>query len=255
MRRRVTIDGLIFDGVARYGATGCYLIGPDGLTGWDDGPESRRTEVPRPVAYGSFDAPEFLSSRVYVITGTLLASTPQELRVMKDRLKGVLNGARRGKLTVEDDLGTRWAWVRRAGTPRVAEKGMTATAAEFSVTFWAPDPWQYGQYREFTNSPAQVLQRGNEHAVPIVDVEGNMPTGYTISSQGKQYIVSQPLLTGQTHRIDMRTGWLYRNGSLQSSAVEKVETFTIPPNKLTPVGLTPASGLGMLWVKLHDTFV
>lgn len=255
MRRRARIDSVQFEGVAPFGATGVYLIGPDGVTGWDDGADIRREETVRPVGHGSFPAAGFLAARVYGLEGTILASTPAELRAMIDRFKGILSGDREGRLVVEDDGDTRWAPVRRAGKPHVRVYGARATEAEFAVTFWAADPWQFGDGVSFPGPTAQVVHRGNENASPIIEVTGTLPGGYQVASQGKQFNVSQALTSGQTHRIDMRTGWLYRNGSLQTGAVATSETFTIPPNRVTPVVFTPASGSGVMTVKVVDTYI
>ena len=102
----------------------------------------------------------------------------------------------------------------------------------------------------------QVMHRGNTPGIPTIRVTGTMPSGYTINGPGgREYVVEQALTAGQTHEIRMRTGWLYRNGSLQRSAVSRMQTWAIPSASLTTMTLDPVSGSGQMTVLLHDTFM
>lgn len=255
---QVTIGGLTFEDHPR-DYDQCYLIAPQGMTGWESGVQVRREEVARPNAHGTFDAPGFLAARVISVKGTILAPTPARLRHMVTRLTGVLGDGDTGRLLVEDDLGSTWADVRLAAATQVATHGSASTEADFQIQFWAADPRRFGELREFTGTTGggaeSVHHRGNARAVPILEITGTMPNGYQIASQGRVYEVSQALTSGQTHRIDMGTGWLYRNGSLQVGAVPTLETFTIPPGRNVNVTMSDFGGAGAWTMLLHDTFV
>lgn len=250
----VRVAGISFEGSPTGDAA--YVISPDGWSGWDDGPDVRRDEVVRPNGHGSFPVPGLRAARVVSISGWILARSPWELQEMTDRLKGVLADGGSGTVTVERPNGTRWANIFLTAAPLVRVHGASETAAEFQIQFWSPDPRQFGDYREFSGSGTVTVQnRGNFPATPVIEVSGTLAAGYEIRSQGRTYNVTQALASGQTHRIDMATGWLYRNGTLQVGAVAITETFTIPAGSSKSVVFDPVTGSGSMKVKLHDTFV
>ncbi len=233
-----------------------YLIGPGGIEGWFEGVGGRRNGGDRPAAHGSFDVPVFRSERTPSITGTILASSREELEHGKNRLTGLLADGEVGRLTVHGDYGSSWADVRQMGVKLGSVDGFEA---DFQIQFVASDPRRYGETQTFTGTSVQPYHYGNATAIPVIEVTGSLPTGYRVNGpDGRQYRVGQALSSGQTHRIDMSTGWLYRNNVLQTAAgvVTRYQTWGIPPGSTgVAMSLTPNSGSGSMTVKVLDTFL
>ncbi|MEQ6899016.1 hypothetical protein [Microbacterium sp. KR10-403] len=175
---------------------------------------------------------------------------------MRAQLTGLLADGGPGRLTVGSEGDSQWADVRLSGRTAVKVRGSTRTDAAFQVSFWAPDMRKYGELRSLPGSTVQAYQYGNFPATPVIEVTGSMPSGYMVASQGRQFVVNQALSSGQTHRIDLARGWLYRGSTLQSGAVDVAESFTVPGGgKPVSVVLTPVSGSGQMTVKVTDTYI
>lgn len=231
-----------------------FMIEPDGLTGWDDGTAVRRESAARPGRHGSFSGPATRDSRVVSITGWVLASSPTSLMRMCRDLSGILADGESERMVVEQSGETTWAEVELTDLPTVRVRGASELEANFQIQFWAADPRRYGA--ENTYPSGFVHHFGNFPAIPVVEVTGAMGAGYAIHGpEGRRFVVTQPLLSGQTHRIDMRTGRLYRDGVLQIGAVSNGGTWTIPPAKAVPMTLVPVVGGGVMTVKVLDTFI
>ena len=245
----VSIGGIRFEsGPADPSA--CFLISPQGMTGWESGVGVRRDETKRPVAHGAFDQAGYLDPRVVAISGQILARTPSEVRWMAARLAGLLAGGGSGRLSVADDAGVKWCDVRLAATTQISTFGGTETEAEFQVQFWAPDPRKYGSVAVFSGASVQAFHYGNFAATPVVEVAGPVSAPYTVASQGHQVTVTQALTAGQKHRIDMATGWVYLDGVLQTGVTSAVDVFTIPPGEAVSV-----TGPASMTVRVADTFI
>lgn len=234
------------------------FVGPDGFEGWDDGGgESRRESVERPGAHGEFDLPVFLGSRVVTIDGHALAWSASELGHLRGQIMGLGATGPRFKLTVDHQGQTLWAWARRGSKPTFKDAGIRhgMHRARFMVQFVCADPRKYGETNTFPGGVAAV-HYGNFPATPELLVTGTMPAGYSVLGPGgKQFVVSQALTAGQSHRIDLRTGWLYRNGVLQVGAVSRADLWVVPTGGSVVHTLAPVSGSGSLVVKVLDTFI
>ena len=226
----------------------CFLIEPGGLTGWFEKPGSRRTEEGRPIGHGLFDAPVWLSGRVVAISGMILAGSPAELVHMQAQLTG-LRFQESIRLTVDSADGTTWADVKVLDV-QTPPDGVTGTEAPFMVQMVAANPRRFGESRLFAGSSVQAFHYGNFDAIPEVTVTGPVSAPYTVASGGRSVTVTQALTSGQTHRIDMSTGWVYRNGVLQSGVTSAVNVFTIPPGLPTVV-----TGPSSMTVKVTETFI
>lgn len=212
----------------------------------------RREDTARPNAHGSFPAPGFFDVRRISWSGLVLTKSVADQEHAIRALSGLLGG-RTARLTIHGDT-TVWADVRRVSVEaRVLRTGETAS---YSIVVEAPDPFLYGSTATFGPATSVlVYQYGTADAAPDVTITGAMPSGYRVNGPGgAQYIVSQALASGQTHRIDFNTGWLYRNGVLQQGAVSRAQVFLIPRGPASTVSLTPVSGSGFMTVKLTDTF-
>lgn len=252
----VTIGGLTFEEAPR-DVTRAFVIEPHGLTGWFEGVEVRRDESSRPTARGSFDEPGYSAARVPAIRGTILAGSPVELDLMRAQLTGLLADGGTGRVVVAGVSGTTWADVRLAAKPSVDES-TDAIEADYQIQFWAADPCRYGGTNTVSSATgANAFHYGNVAAIPVIEVTAvaSMPSGYTVSAGGKSFVVAQALTAGQTHRIDMETGWVYRDGALQTGAVGAAELWTVPPGQRLLHTLTPVSGSGLMTVTTIDTYI
>lgn len=231
------------------------FVGPDGFEGWDDGPDIRRESVDRPGQHGEFDTPVFNGSRVISVDGHALAWSEAELGHLRNQIMGLGGFGDLMRITVDHQGSTLWADARRAAQPTFRDAGIRhgMLRARFAIHFVAPNPRKFGETRDFP-AGAAALHYGNFPASPEIIVTGPKAGGYTITGPGgRQYVVTQALAAGQTHRIDMNTGWLYLNGVLQSGAVSQARTWAIPPG--TSAVHTITGGTGSMTVRVPDTFL
>lgn len=251
-RRRARINGLSFVEWPHDHHGTWHVLDRDGIKGVWEGVDVRREDTPRPLAHGSFDAPVFLASRVIPVSGHVSTRSGAELVHEMNRLTGLLAGGGTGRLSLEDDTGTTFLDVRLGAATQVTQ--LDDTTARFLVTFWAADPRRYGETHTFA-AGVPAVHYGNFPASPVIEVTGSMPSGYTVSAGGKSFVVAQALTAGQTHRIDMETGWVYRDGALQTGAVGAAELWTVPPGQRLLHTLTPVSGSGLMTVTTIDTYI
>lgn len=243
---RLHLDGLEFDGgdgKPRYTVATVSGLESVGI---------RRDSTDRPNAHGSFPAPGFFDARRISWSGLVLTTSAGEQDHAIRDLSGLLGGGTE-RLTAQGSSRV-WSDVRRVSVEsRILRPEETAS---YSIVVEAPDPLLYGETATFgPAASASVYHYGNTDAAPDVTITGTMPSGYRVNGPGgAQYIVTQALAAGQTHRIDFNTGWLYRNGVMQQGAVSRAQTFTIPPGAPSTMSLTPVSGSGLMTVKLTDTF-
>lgn len=233
-----------------------FVIERKGLSGWFESTEGRSAGGgDRPAGHGAFDVPILRSGRAITVTGHILARTQTELESMQDQLTGLLGDGQSGELEVQTDTGTKSASVRvmSARAPEHDER-----TAAFILQLFAADPRRYGVTR--TKGPAtsaNPTHKGGAIAAPRIRVTGAMPSGYRINGPGgRSYVVTQALAAGQTHEIDMETGFLFRNGVWQKSATSRAETWGVPPGVAsTPMTLVPVSGSGLMTVFTKDTWM
>lgn len=246
MEFRLRLGGLEFDG-----GTGNPLYTVATVSGLES-VGIRRDSPERPNAHGSFPALGWFEARQIAWSGLVLTKSPTEQDHAIRALSGLLGGGT-GRLAVQGPS-TVWADVRRVSVD--AHVLTPGRVASYTVTVEAPDPFLYGETYDFgPGTSLSVYHYGNTDASPVVTVTGTMASGYRVNGPGgAQYIVSQALTSGVTHRIDMGTGWLYRNNVLQRGAVSRAETFTIPPGTPSTVSLTPVAGSGQIVVKITEPY-
>ena len=225
----VEVDSIEFDGTGDVLESTQFAL--TRVSGLFDGVEMRRPQTDRPQAHGQFWAPGYLSGRVIVLEGELYTSSPREQDKEVSRLVGLL--ADGGKRTMTVQRGTRavHTQVARLATPTVTIDHY-GLLARFQITFWAPDPLWYGDQQSFGPATSLDLYHwGTFPALPRFTVAGSAAAagGYTIAQGSRSYVVSAGPTAGQTDVIDFATGWLYRNGALQSSKVSRYETWTVGP--------------------------
>lgn len=249
MMRQLRWRGMTFEGGVQAGTA--YTLA--WVTGFS-GAEVDRERVDRENAHGRFPAPGFLPGRPIAWGGLILAESPAEL----DHAIRVLTGSSgvdgTDRLVAQGDR-TLWVDVEsvRIPDPTVLVPG---SIASYEVRVEAPGAFLYGDRNTFgPGTSVPVHHYGNAAAVPVIEVTGTMPSGYTVTGpSGAQFIVSQALTSGQTHRLDFDNGWLYRNNVLQQGGVSRAETFVIKPGSPATLTLSPVSGSGQMTVKVPDTF-
>lgn len=231
------------------------FVGPDGFEGWDDGPDVRRESVDRPGMHGEFDLPVYSASRVISVDGHALAWSADELGHLRNEIMGLGAFGQKLRMTVDHQGTELWADVRRGAKPSFRDAGIRhgMHRATFAVHFVAVDPRKYGTVRDFTTGQA-AYHYGNFPATPELIVTGPKAAGYTVTGPGgRQYIVTSPLASGQTDRIDLMTGWLYRDGVLLSGAISQAQVWALQPGGPGTVH-TITGGTG-LTVRVTDTFM
>lgn len=251
---RIVADGMEILGRPRDSAPveGAY-VGPGGFTGWEDGGgEVRREAVPRPAALGEFDLPVYEGAMVFSVDGHALASSPQRLAVLRDRITGVGSGGRRFQVAVELQGRTLWTTARRGARPSFKDAGIRGglIRASFLLQFVAPIPRKYGETREVPAGQV-AINRGNEDAVPRLLV-GAGTGGYTVTGPGGRTIVVATAPSA-AHYVDFSTGGLFTSaGVRQVGAITIYQPWSIPPG-MTGVTATISSARSMSQV-FADTF-
>lgn len=228
-----------------------FDIAPDGLKGLVDGVSIRGERTDRPTSDGEYPSLMYLTARTGSIKGLIHATSPFDYEKAK-RMLSAIPFRTPTILTAHTAIGELWIRARRAEAPDFNDLVYGRTA-EYQVSWLAQDPRWYGEARKYPGGSVGVFHRGNYEAIPIIEVTGSRPSGYTVQSQGHEFVVTRALASGQTHRIDMSTGWLYVNGALQTSGVGAADTFTIPPGPVVNVAVS--GGSGSMTVKLYDTYV
>lgn len=230
-----------------------FTIEQDGLQGWLSGGVSMRRDVDdRPTSHGQFSAPGLLSGRMVALEGKVHASSPYDYERKLNMLSAVLADGGDAPFVVQGAVTTR-AVVSRWAEPQVTPI-VYGRLASYQLRLWSPDPRRYGDSATFTSGPA--FHRGTFAAIPLMTVTGNLPGGYTINGPaGAQYIVTAGLAPGATDRIDMRTGWVTRNGAPLDGGVSRADTWVIRPGEQVTHTLSAPSGSGVLTVEVTDTYV
>ena len=246
-----------YKGIDFYSDSGDATYTIEQITGWFEGVDVRRSGGARPATDGVFDSPAYLTSRIITITGLVLSNgSSSDFEMALARLAG-LPPRHVSLFTVETDNGTTWANARRAEKPEVTVI-VWGQVARYQLVLEAPDSLRYGDtHVSPPGTSANVFHYGNYEASPIIDVTAvtTMASGYTLNGpDGKAFVVTQGLTAGQVHRIDMATGWVYRNGVLQTGVVGAADLWGVPPGVLTPHAITPVSGTGQITVSVTDTF-
>lgn len=247
--RQLRWRGMTFEGGVQ-GGTPYTLAWVTGFAG----AEVDRERVDRDNAHGRFPAPGFLPGREIAWGGLILTHSEFEQEQAIRTLTGSSGIDGTDELVSQGDKALRVDVESvRIPDPTILVAG---SIASYEVRVEAPGAFLFGETNTFgPGTSVPVHHYGNAPAVPIIEVTGTMPSGYMVTGPGgAQFIVSQALASGQTHRLDFDNGWLYRNNVLQQGGVSRAETFVIKPGVPATVTLSPVSGSGQMTVKVPDTF-
>lgn len=221
----IKIGGLTFRGDE--GPT-TFTVARDSLQGWigKGGVGVRRRSVDRPLAHGSSRVRGYRTGRLVTWSGLIITDSPAQQDKAMLNLASILAEGTFGTLAVASAIGTHTTEVQLDDDPQV-NRLVYGETAKYSVSFWAPLPEVYGQGEEFR--PGDVENRGNFRAVAIAHVTGPVAAPYTLDVDGRQFIVTQPLIAGQKHVVDTATGRVRRNGVLQTGVVSRAQSLLVPP--------------------------
>jgi hypothetical protein len=257
----VTVGSLEFHGQRSTSQQGYdFFIAPDGgFTGWDDGVDIRRERVDRPGTHGSFVVPGYSDSREVSISGWCRARSVAELAVMRDHLTGLLADGGEADVTVDNQGLQLYAQAQLGSKPKFESDRRDRRFAAYQLQLWFPNPRKYAAARPAEpvaiDVAVKTVNYGNFPAAPVFTITGNMPSGYTIAGpDGKFYVVSRPVLPGQTHVIDMATGWLRIDGVIAYGAISSGATWCVPANDSARHTLL-GNGIAAFTVEVKDTYI
>jgi hypothetical protein len=231
----VRIGSLTFRGFADRDDFG-FWVGKDGWQGWDTAPAARADVIPRPNSHGTTDSPQYLDAREVVQRGFFRARSAAELAHMARRLSGLLADGGALKVMVDNAGATTWANARRGLSQPdiITHNDGDLFVGEYELTYRCPDPRIYGDtcIAPLTGTAVSiaVLHFGNFPAHSVVEIPA-APSSYSVTSPFGVFSVTGAA-AGGTHRIDMRTGIVTRNGVIMSG-VGRGALWATPPGRST----------------------
>lgn len=211
----------------------------------------KRDEVPRTGAHGDFPTPSFRTGRRASWQGLILTEGSREQEHAIRSLEAILGIGGSSRLTLDTPTGS--VWGSFTGDDLDVDIDVYGRVASYRIGVYAQDPRLYGEVREFATGDA-AYHMGNFPASPELFVSGPKPSGYTVTGpSGRQYIVTEPLGAGQTDRIDLMTGWLYRDGALLTGGVSQAQVWALQSGG--PSFVHTITGGSGLTVRVADTFM
>ena len=249
-----TIHGAAWPASAR--PTGLFVgKGEDAFSGWDDGAAVRSESIPIPNGHGEFDVPVLNGARSVSIDGLAIADSEAELGHLRSQVVGVGADGSRFLLTVEHQGQTLWAYARLATKARFKDAGARhgAIHAKFLLQFVCRNPRKFGETRTFDPAASiTAYHYGNFPATPVLTVEGSSAGGYTVTGpEGRTFVVTQALVSGTPHTIDMATGRLIVGGVVVVGGIGTAQTWTVPPGAQVAMSVSA----GLLSATVLDTFI
>ena len=231
-------DGLVVDG--------------DGFTGWNGGVGSHRDVTMRQNRRGARPVRSYGDPREVRINGFANASSHEALGSLEERFS-LIGGddVQEVKFVVEEMGRTRWAigYVDIAG---FIPDG-TIPSAQFSLHLWFENALKFGE--DHTSGPAastNMPNYGNTTASLVHTITGANAGGYTLTSGGKTFTVTQPLVSGIPHTVDMETGELIVAGVVISGKTAPSDLWGVPGGG--QVTTTVTGGTAALTTAAKDTY-
>lgn len=250
----VRVGEVVFHGQENVAGSGFY-VEQGGFSGWEEGTAPRLTEIFRPQAHGMFDLPVFQGARVVTISGVAVAESSAALAHMAAQITGLLADGSSERVFVHENGLDTWASARLGARTKFSPIFGAGKYANYELTLWCPNPRKFGEVREFASGEA-AYHYGNFTAAPVMTVAGTIGTGYTIAGpDSKLFTVTQPVVSGTPHTIDMATGHLTVDGAIVHGEITQGDTWGIPGGSTVTNTLTPVSGSGTLTVAVTDTYI
>lgn len=260
---------------------GHFRLDETAIEGWYDGVSMRRSDEIRPNAWGDFDTAGTLASRIVALSGTAVARNRIELQEMRDTFTSVLINGDFQKMWVDTTTtDPRYMEVGLNGAPQWSRK--TDTFAAFKIDLYAPDPRIYGELRPYTipgtgfdggmdypitydlyygvntTSEIQTIQNnGNADSWPIITVTGEMPDGFRITDNIRNYIEYRgPVTSSSPVVLDFKKGTARQRGQDRTTNIIRRDWFPIKPKSSIYPKLTyNNTGQGWMQVLAQDTWI
>lgn len=253
------------------------------IDGWYDGVLMRRTNEVRPTQWGDFPNRGYLGSRTVSITGVAVAPDRFNLARLHDDFTSVLiNGDYEWMSIKTSTEGERFIKVGLEGTPKWVPR--SDTFASFKIDFIAPDPRKYGPSRIWTvpgvnfegglkyplsypvmftsdeeRAPEiQVVGNGgNADAWPIIEVQGDFPSGFqVIDGRGNVIEFSGSVSMSTPVIINFEEGWARQRGQDRTSSLTSRDWFAIAPGEVIRPQLRYKDlGQGWIHIAVRDTWI
>lgn len=225
-------DGRVIRGAPSSSAPTGLFVGRDGLQGWQGLPARRREALVRALSDGEHDVPVRLPARVITIDpGHILASSEFDMQQLCDEANGWGARGNRFGLTVEQ-LGQTLTSTVRVIAAEAYDRQRRAggmLVGSWAATLVASDPRKYAPPVTYEVSSAGgsvwVPSRGNFPAHPVIEIP-SAPSSYTVSSPGGVFAVTGAT-AGGTHRVDMRTGRVTRDGVVMNN-IGRGQLWAVP---------------------------
>jgi hypothetical protein len=257
-----------------------FILDPSAITGWLDGPGTRRDTTPRLAVDGDFYEPAYKSGRLITITGTAVAKTPADLQIMRDNLMGQCPDGTYVPLIVATSTAWRRTDVGFEGTPGWIQ--LNDTSASFKVDLYAPDPRVYGDWQRFTLSQggnsgslkyplkypinyyrpvtergSAVKNNGNTRAYPQFRVVGSFTQGFSLTNNREGRVTYSGIVTTAAPvLVDMQKGTATQNGVDKSTLLSVRDWFSVKPGEtLEPVFQPLMDGTGYCDIMFRDTWI
>lgn len=274
----VTIENTIF----RSSKTdfGQFIFDPDALQGFFDGVGVKRNDTVRPNQWGDFSEPGLLGPRRLTLTGTAVATSPQQLLQMRDELMGLLIDGEYREISVQNSVDTRYISVTLEATPSWVQK--LDTVAVWKLELYSPNPRMYGPERSVQitdgtinggidfplsyplnfGGPIKVQavslsNNGNTTSWPVFKVTGDFFAGFQITDGLNSFIKYDGMVTDTAPvLIDTGRGMALQNGVDKSTHISRRDWFGIPPkSSISPIFLPTQDAFGWCDIMYRDTWI
>ncbi len=204
---------------------------------------------------GEYDVPVTRGARKIRIAGYVVADSPDRLDAYELAHRAVLADGAAGQVTIARQFAT----VRGSAKlgDYVSFDRTFKSRADFDITFKFDDPRLYGKLNRFPLGilGVPVFHRGNYPAIPIITVSGSGSNDYSIyGPDGKQYRVTQDLVAGHPHVIDLRTGQLSIDGVVIFGGVTIADTWAIPGGRTVTCSFDPNGNSATATLALRETY-
>lgn len=242
---------ILADGILLDGTEGRPKYTLESVSGLLSSPGVKGDQRTRPSAHGDFDMRRFRGARLVRARGLVHSDSAYGQERDIGALSSVFAEGRSGPVTVQTASGGFTFTAGVADEPEI-EVLVPGRVARYQLVLRAPNPRLYGGRRSASGASVTVHQYGNFPAHPVIEVAGPRSAPYTITGPGGEVItVTQTLTSSQTHRIDLATGALYRNGARQLGGMTHYKSWTVPPGGQVSAEISS----GSMTVHVTDTYI